>query len=116
MSSSVLIRNRDLVMNPDESCAEWRGHAVGLTATEYKVVALLIAAAGVAVSYRTIYDAMRHKGFVSGEGERGHEASVRTTVKRIRRKFLAIDAGFCEIRNTMNLGYFWEPTVDQIRK
>jgi DNA-binding response OmpR family regulator len=42
-------------------CAEWRGHAVGLTATEYKVVALLIAAAGVAVSYRTIYDAMRHK-------------------------------------------------------
>jgi hypothetical protein len=32
MSSSVLIRHRGLVMNPDESCAEWRGHAVGLTA------------------------------------------------------------------------------------
>jgi two-component system response regulator ChvI len=103
-------------MNPDESCAEWRGHAVGFTATEHKVVALLIAAAGVAVSYRTIYDAMRRKGFVSGEGERGHEPCVRTAVKRIRRKFLAIDPGFSEIRNTMNLGYSWEPTVDQIRK
>jgi hypothetical protein len=32
-------------------------------------------------------------------------------VKRIRRKFLAIDAGFAEIENVAQIGYQWRETA-----
>jgi two-component system response regulator ChvI len=75
--------------------------------TQYKVVTLIVAAAGAAVSYRTIYDEMYHQGFISGFGARGYEVNVRGTVKRIRRKFLALDPGFDRLGNRSGTGYYW---------
>ena len=69
---------------------------------------LLVANAGQPVSYRAIYDQVRYAGFVAGDGERGFERNVRTMIKRMRRKFEAIDPGFQAIRGIVRLGYSWD--------
>jgi two-component system response regulator ChvI len=88
--------------------AQWRGHAIGLTVVEQKIVALLVANAGQPVSYRAIYDQVHYAGFLAGDGERGFKLNVRTMIKRMRRKFQAIDPGFQAIRSIAGLGYAWE--------
>ncbi|HZX85909.1 MAG TPA: winged helix-turn-helix domain-containing protein, partial [Reyranella sp.] len=93
---------------PQRRPAQWRGHAIGLTVVEQKIVALLVANAGQPVSYRAIYDQVHYAGFVAGDGERGFKLNVRTMIKRMRRKFQAIDPGFQAIRSIAGLGYAWE--------
>ena len=69
---------------------------------------LLVAKAGQPVTYRSIYDQVHYAGFVAGEGERGFERNVRTMIKRLRRKFEAIDPDFQAIRSVVGLGYSWD--------
>ena len=90
--------------------ALWRQLDVGLTITEYKLVVLLVSRKGEPQTYRALYDAAHYAGFVAGSGGRGHRTNVRSLVKRIRRKFLAIDAGFAEIGNVAQVGYLWRDT------
>jgi two-component system response regulator ChvI len=85
----------------------WRQQDVGLTMTEYKIVALLASHKGEVQSYRAIYDTAHYEGFVAGSGEHGYNTNVRSLLKRIRRKFLAVDAGFAEIENEQGVGYRW---------
>jgi two-component system response regulator ChvI len=56
-------------------------------------------------TYRTIYDAAHYVGFVAGSGKHGYSTNVRSLVKRIRRKFVAVDPGFSEIENVHKFGY-----------
>jgi two-component system, OmpR family, response regulator ChvI len=100
----------ELVLHPAMWRAEWRGHDVGLTVTEYKVVARLLAANGEPVTFRATYDEMHYPGFQAGTGARGHEVNVRGMMKKIRRKFEAVDEGFNRIRNVVNVGYLWDST------
>jgi two-component system response regulator ChvI len=88
--------------------ARWRGHDIGLTVVEQRIVGLLVAKAGQPVTYRAIYDQVHYAGFVAGEGERGFERNVRTMIKRLRRKFQAIDPDFQAIRSVVGLGYSWD--------
>jgi two-component system response regulator ChvI len=67
-----------------------------------------VANAGQPVGYRAIYDQVHYAGFVAGDGERGFKLNVRTMIKRMRRKFQAIDPGFQAIRSIAGLGYAWE--------
>ena len=97
----------DLVLHPSTARALWQQQDVGLTITEYKIVTLLVSHKGEPKTYRALYDAAHYAGFIAGSGERGHHANVRSLVKRIRRKFLAIDSGFAEIGNVENVGYLW---------
>ena len=97
----------ELSLHPATARALWRQLDVRLTITEYKIVALLVAHKGEALTYRALYDAAHYAGFVAGSGERGHHTNVRSLVKRIRRKFLAIDSGFSEIGNVAYVGYVW---------
>ena len=71
-------------------------------------MALLVANAGQPVTYRAIYDQVHYAGFVAGDGERGFERNVRTMIKRMRRKFEAIDPGFQAIRSIVGFGYAWD--------
>ena len=48
-----------------------------------------------------------YAGFVAGSGEHGYYTNVRSLMKRIRRKFLAVDPGFSEIGNLPSVGYLW---------
>ena len=100
-------RHGDLVLHLKTSRALWRDHDVGLTITEYKVVTLLVSHKGRLQSYRALYDAAHYAGFVAGSGEHGYTTNVRSLVKRIRKKFLAIDPGFSRIKNEQGVGYLW---------
>ena len=80
---------------------------VDLTVGEFRIVHLLARNVGQYVGYRAIYDEVRHRGFISGNGENGYRTNVRSAVKRIRRKFEKHDPHFDEIHNFMAFGYVW---------
>ncbi|GEP61644.1 response regulator transcription factor [Reyranella soli] len=96
-----------LVLYLSMARALWLEQDVSLTITEYKVVALLVSSKASLHTYRAIYDAAHYTGFVAGNGEHGYTTNVRSLVKRIRRKFLAMDPGFSAIKNVPSLGYTW---------
>jgi two-component system response regulator ChvI len=91
-----------------ESCrAYWNQVDVDLTLGEYNIVHLLASKAGSFVTYRAVYDRLRHEGFIAGEGAEGYRANVRSAIKRIRNKFRACDPAFDEIENYTGFGYCW---------
>jgi two-component system, OmpR family, response regulator ChvI len=100
-------RHGELALHPSTLRALWRERDVGLTVTEYRIVSLLVAHEGEVLTYRALYDAAHYEGFVAGSGERGYHTNVRSMVKRIRRKFIAVDAEFSEIENKAHAGYRW---------
>ena len=104
-------RHGELSLHAATARALWRQLDVGLTITEYKLVALLVSRKGQPQTYRALYDAAHYAGFVAGSGEHGHHTNVRSLVKRLRRKFLAIDADFAEIENVAQVGYLWRETA-----
>lgn len=95
-----------LALNAANHAALWRERSVELTFGEYRVVELL-ATSGRDLSYREIYDALRGENFIAGEGPDGYRANVRALIKRIREKFLAVDADFAAIANYPGFGYRW---------
>jgi two-component system, OmpR family, response regulator ChvI len=107
-------RHGYLTLFPDTARALWRFQDVGLTVTEYKIVQLLVSQKGKPQTYRAIYDTVHYAGFVAGTGELGHHANVRSLVKRIRGKFLAIDPSFAEIENVEGAGYFWRDPTQEV--
>ena len=98
-------RHGELALYPSTARALWRQRDVGLTITEYKIVTLLVS--GGIHTYRTIYDTMHYAGFVAGSGDYGYNTNVRSSLKRIRRKFVAVDPDFSAIENVQNVGYRW---------
>ena len=97
-------------MYPSTARALWRQHDVGLTVTEYKIVRLLVSGVGIR-SYRTIYDTVHYDGFVAGSAL-GYTINARSLMKRIRRKFLAVDPGSSTIKNVHKIGYRWLASTD----
>jgi two-component system response regulator ChvI len=83
-----------------------------LTVTEFNIVHLLASRAGEYVTYRAIYDCVHSVGFVAGSGEDGYRTNVRSSIKRIRNKFSAIDDQFGEIGNFPAFGYCWGSAPD----
>ena len=97
----------ELALHRQTARTLWRQQDVGLTMTEYKIVALLASHKGEVLTYRAIYDTAHYEGFVAGSGEHGHNTNVRSLLKRIRKKFLAVDPEFAEIENRQGVGYCW---------
>lgn len=100
-------RHGELALHRRAARALWRGQDVNLTVTEYKVVTLLVSHKSELQTYRAIYDAAHFAGFVAGSGEHGYATNVRSIMKRIRRKFLAVDPAFSAIENVQRVGYRW---------
>jgi two-component system response regulator ChvI len=96
-----------LVLNPSVSRAYWHGFDVGLTLSEYEIVNFLASKVGHYESYRAIYDVQYYEGFVAGQGDQGYRTNVRSSIKRIRRKFCKVDSTFAEIQNSPTRGYRW---------
>ena len=97
-----------LVLRPDVSRAHWNQVDVDLTLGEYNIVHLLASNVGRYVTYRAIYDRLRHEGFIAGDGPDGYRANVRSAIKRIRNKFRALDPTFDKIENYTGFGYCWK--------
>ena len=96
-----------LVLSPTTYRAYRKEADVALTVSEYDVVHLLASNVGRYQAYRTIYDLQYYEGFVAGQGNQGYRTNVRSSIKRIRRKFCKLDPTFAEIQNSTALGYRW---------
>ena len=96
-----------LRLRSDVSRAYWCDVDLDLTVGEYRIVQLLASHAGRTLSYRAIYDSVHYEGFIAGSGPEGYRANVRSTVKRIRHKFLTRDQSFDAIFNAPRYGYGW---------
>ena len=96
-----------LALDHDCHRAAWAGTQLGLTLTEFKIVAMLAENSGRDISYREIYDIVHGEGFVAGDGEIGYRTNVRAFIKRIRQKFRDTDPDFTAIQNYPGFGYRW---------
>jgi two-component system response regulator ChvI len=101
------VRNGDITLRYDSRRALWKGANVGLTLTEFNIVAYLIEHSDRDVSYREIYDIVHGEGFLAGDGEIGYRTNVRAFIKRIRQKFRDLDDDFTQITNYPGFGYRW---------
>lgn len=88
-----------LVLDPERLTAHWKDQLVALTLTEFWMVHALV----------------RHPGHVKNREQLMREANlvvddgtVTSHVKRIRRKFQAVDAGFEHIETAYGMGYRWK--------
>jgi two-component system, OmpR family, response regulator ChvI len=102
------IRLGELELRFDTHRACWGGKTVDLTLTEFRMVARLAMKPGEDVSYRELYDLVHGKDFVAGYGSEGYRTNVRTFIKRIRKKFRALDDAFAGIENYASFGYRWK--------
>jgi two-component system, OmpR family, response regulator ChvI len=96
-----------LVLSPSASRAYWKEVDVGLTVGEYDIVHFLASNVGNYETYRAIYDLQYYDGFHAGNGVDGYRTNVRSSIKRIRRKFCEVDSTFSEIQNSQSRGYRW---------
>lgn len=96
-----------LELSPATCRATWKGERLELTLSEFYVVQLIATRHGADVSYREIYDAVRGKDFVAGQGPNGYRGNVRALIKRVRKKFRAVDDGLDPIENYPGYGYRW---------
>jgi two-component system response regulator ChvI len=100
-----------LLLRPDVSRAYWNDVDLGFTLGEYNIVHLLVSNVGKYITYRAVYDRLRHEGFIAGDGAEGYRANVRSAIKRIRNKFSRVEPSFDEIENYAGFGYCWrKPT------
>lgn len=95
-------------LNLETKRAMWDNKPVALTLGEFGIVRLFIANLGEDLSYRRIYDVVKGEGFITGKFGEGHKLNVRASVKRIRKKFILIDADFDCIKNYWGFGYRWD--------
>jgi two-component system response regulator ChvI len=104
---STQLRLGQLELRFDINRAFWRGSAIDLTLTEFRMLSHLALKAGEDVSYRELYDLVHGKDFQAGSGAEGYRVNVRTFMKRIRKKLRNIDPSFEEIHNYAGFGYRW---------
>jgi two-component system, OmpR family, response regulator len=87
-----------LALDAQRMAASWNGHLVGLTVTEFWMV----------------HSLARHPGHVKGRDQLMRDAemvvddgTITSHVKRIRRKFIEVDAKFDAIDTVYGMGYRW---------
>jgi len=97
----------NLLLRPNIGRAYWKEVDVGLTTSEYDIVHFLVANVGEYQTYRAIYDLQYYEGFIAGDGADGYRTNVRSSIKRIRKKFCELDATFAEIQTYSAFGYRW---------
>jgi two-component system OmpR family response regulator len=101
VADDVMHRGR-LALDPQRMMANWDGHPLGLTVTEFWMV----------------HSLARHPGHVKDRDQLMRDAemvvddgTITSHVKRIRKKFLAVDAKFDAIETVYGMGYRWtEPS------
>ena len=97
-SQDGVVRRGSLALDTDRLEARWNGQDPGLTLTEFWIVHALARHPGHVKNRQQLMDAARVVL---------DDATITSHVKRIRRKFAALDAGFDAIQTVYGLGYRW---------
>jgi two-component system OmpR family response regulator len=88
----------DLELDVDRMTARWRSRPLGLTLTEFWIVHSLARYPGHVRNRQQLMDAAQAVL---------DDNTITSHIKRIRRKFLAIDTGFDAIETVYGMGYRW---------
>ncbi len=92
------IARGDLVIDTERMSVHWREQAVGLTLTEFWLVHAMARYPGHVKNRQQLMDAAQAVL---------DDNTITSHIKRIRRKFLAIDADFNAIETVYGMGYRW---------
>jgi two-component system OmpR family response regulator len=97
-AAGEVLNRGPLALDAQRMMASWNGHSVGLTVTEFWMV----------------HSLARHPGHVKDREQLMRDAemvvddgTITSHVKRIRKKFLAIDPKFDSIDTVYGMGYRW---------
>ena len=93
-----LIRRGDLEIDVDRMTVRWKDQPVGLTLTEFWMVHALARYPGHVKNRQQLMDAAQAVL---------DDNTITSHIKRIRRKFVAIDPGFSAIETVYGMGYRW---------
>lgn len=88
-----------LQLSEDTMQAVWRGRALELTLTEFRLLARLVRSPGQAVSYESLMNATIQQCVTNN--------TINTHMRNMRRKFRQLDGDFNGIRNEYGFGYRW---------
>lgn len=94
------LRVGSVELEPDTMQVRWRGEPVALTVTEFWMVHCLLERPGHVKSRARLMDSA---SLVVDE------TTVTSHIKRIRRKFEAVDAAFDRLETVHGAGYRWQP-------
>ena len=94
----VMVRG-DLVLDETKHQCTWRGHDIQLTVTEFLLVKALAARPGMVKSRDQLIDA------AYGENIYVDDRTIDSHIKRVRKKFRAIDDSFDQIETLYGIGY-----------
>jgi len=93
-----LIKQGKLMLDKNRMLAEWNGNRVELTLTEFWIIYSLVHVPGYVKSREQL---MQEAEMFVDEG------TITSHIKRIRKKFLAMDSGFNCIETVYGMGYRW---------
>jgi two-component system OmpR family response regulator len=92
------IKRGDLAIDTERMTVHWRDQAVGLTLTEFWLVHVMARYPGHVKNRQQLMDAAQAVL---------DDNTITSHIKRIRRKFVAIDADFNAIETVYGMGYRW---------
>ena len=98
-SAALPIRRGRLTLDPARHKVAWDGAAVSLTVTEFLILEALVMHPGVVKSRNQLMDVAYHEDvFVD-------DRTIDSHIKRLRRKFRAVDPQFAAIETLYGVGY-----------
>lgn len=97
--SSDIIQQGDLSMDSNRMTVSWKQHAIELTVTEFWMLHAIAKYAGHVKSRQQLMDESRMVV---------DDTTITSHIKRIRKKFMHIDAQFDAIETVYGMGYRWK--------
>ena len=98
-----IVRTGSLELDPQRFVVRWKGTAIELTVTEFLMLQALVRHPGhVKTRQQLTRDGYPHDNYVS-------ERTIDSHVKRIRKKFEAVDPEFDRIDTVYGMGYRYQP-------
>ena len=97
--ASRAIERGQLVMDPDRHACTWNGRPVRLTVTEFLILQALAQRLGIVKDRNALMDAAYDDQVYVDD------RTIDSHIKRLRKKFIAVDSGFDEIETLYGVGY-----------
>ena len=99
MSAPNIVRQGELLMDPDRHLCSWKGEEVKLTVTEFLILQALASRPGMVKNRDQLMDA------AYGESVFLDDRTIDSHIKRLRRKIRAQDSSFDNIETLYGIGY-----------